>query len=85
MMNISTKFYEDTTKTYQVMARTRHKLQIFDLLPLSVTLTFDIESWVLYVTRLQNMVNISTKFYENTTITYEAMARTSHKLHIFDL
>ena len=85
MVNISTKFHEDTTITYEVMARTSHKLHIFDLWPLSVTLTFDIESWVLYATRLHNMVNISTKFHEDTTITYEVMARTSHKLHIFDL
>ena len=40
--NISTKFHEDTTTTYEVMAQTRHKLHIFDLWPLSVTLTFDI-------------------------------------------
>ena len=85
MVNISTKFHEDTAITYEVMVRTRHKLHIFDLWPLSVTLTFDIESWVLYATRLHNMVNISTKFHEDTTITYEVMARTRHKLHIFDL
>ena len=85
MVNISTKFHEDTTKTYEVRVRTSHKLHIFDLWLLSVTLTFDIESWVLYATRLHNMVNISTKFHEDTTITYEVMARTRHKLHIFYL
>ena len=85
MVNISTKFYEDTTKTYQVMAQTKHKLQIFDLWPLSVTFTFDKESWVLYVTNLHSMVNIYTKFYEDTTITYWVMARRRHKLQNFDL
>ena len=76
IVNISTKYHEDTTITCEVMARTRYKLQNFDLWPLSVTLTFDIESWVLYATRLLIMLNISTKLYENTTMTCEVTART---------
>ena len=85
MVNISTKFHEDTAITYEVMGRTRHKLHIFYLWPVSVTLTFNIASWVLYATRLHSKVNLSTKFYEETTITYEVMTRTRQKLHIFDL
>ena len=77
MVNISTKFHEDTTITYEVMARTRHKLHIFYLWLLSVTLTFDIESWVLWATRLLIIINILTKLYENATITLEVTARTS--------
>ena len=50
--NNLTKIYEDTTITYQVMARTSQKMAIFDIWPLSVTLTFDIGSWVFYATRL---------------------------------
>ena len=38
------------------MARTRHKLHIFYLWPISVTLTFDIESWVLYSPHLLIMI-----------------------------
>ena len=76
MGNISTKFHEDTTITYEVMAQTRHKLHIFYLWPLSVTLTFDIESWVLYATRLLMIINILTKLYENATITLEVTGRT---------
>ena len=46
IVNIFTKCHEDITKTCEViMAYTRYKLQNFDLWPLSVTLTFDIESW----------------------------------------
>ena len=75
-LNNLTKFYEDTTITYQVMARTSHKMPIFDLWPLSVTLTFDIGPRVLYATRLLMTLNNLTKFYEDTTITYQVMART---------
>ena len=46
------------------MARTSHKMPIFDLWPLSVTLTFDIGPWVLYATRLLMTLNNLTKFYE---------------------
>ena len=60
-----------------VIARTRHKLNIFDLWPLSVTLTFDIESWVLYATCLLIIINILTKLYDNAAITFEVTARTS--------
>ena len=84
-LNNLTKFYEDTTITYQVMARTSHKMPIFDLWPLSVTLTFDIGPWVLYATRLLMTLNNLTKFYEDTTITYQVMARTSQKMPILDL
>ena len=77
MVNISTKFHEDTTIVYEAMARTRHKLHIFDLWPLSMTLTFDIESWVLYATSLLIIIKFLTKLYENaTTITFEVTART---------
>ena len=41
-----------------------------------MTLTFDIESCVLYVTRLLLIINIFTKLYENATITFEVTART---------
>ena len=137
-LNIFTKFYEDTTITYQVMARTSFKMPIFYILtsmcdldlwhrimglirdtptydtghfhkvlwrynnnipsygpdklwnahfftfwPLSVTLTFDIGPWVLYATRLHMTLDIYTKFYEDTTITYQVMARTSFKMPIF--
>ena len=84
-LNNLTKFYEDTTITYQVMARTSQKMPIFDLWPLSVTLTFDIGPWVLYATRLHMTLNNLTKFYEATTITYQVMARTSQKMPIFYL
>ena len=50
------------------MARTRNKLHIFYL---RVTLTFDIESWVLYATPLLIIINILTKLYENATITFK--------------
>ena len=85
MVNISTKFNEDSTITYRVMAWTRHKLYSFDLWPLSVTLTFDIELWVLFATHLLIIINILTKLYENLTITFEVMARTRQKLHVFEL
>ena len=39
-------------------------------------MTFDIESWVLCATRLLNMLNISTKIYENTTMICEVTAQT---------
>jgi hypothetical protein len=42
-----------------------------------VTLAFDIESWVLYATRLHIIINILTKLYENATITFKVTARTS--------
>ena len=80
-VNISTKYHEDTTITCEVMAQTRYKLQNFDLWPLSVTLTFDIESWVLYATRLHIRVNISTKYHEDATITCK-LCRTRYKLQI---
>ena len=57
------------------MARTRYELQYFDLWSLSINLTFDIESWVLYATRLLNLLNISTKLYESTTTIWEVTAR----------
>ena len=62
-----------------------HKMPIVDLWPLSVTLTFDIGPRVLYATRLLMTLNNLTKFYEATTITYQVMARTSHKMPIFYL
>ena len=77
MLNISIKYHGDTTITCGVTARTRYKWPYFDLWPLSVTLTFDIESWVLYATRLLMMLNISTKYHGDTTITCEVTARTS--------
>ena len=70
------KYYEDTTITCEVTARTRYKLYNFDLWPLSVTLTFDIESCVLYAIRILMMLNISTKYHEDTSITCEVIART---------
>ena len=85
MLNNSTKYHEATTITCEVTARTRYKLHNFDLWPLSVTLTFEIESWVLFVTRLLMMLNNYTKYYEATTITCEVTARTRYKLHNFDL
>ena len=84
-LNNFTKFYEDTIITYQVRARTSQKMPFFDIWPLSVTLTFHIGPWVLYATRLLMTLNILTKFYEATTITYQVLARTSHKMPIFDL
>ena len=82
-LDIFTKFYEDTTVTYQVMARTSFKMPVFDICPLSVTLTFNIGPWVLYATRLHMTLDIFTKFYEDTTITYQVMARISFKMPIF--
>ena len=41
-----------------------------------MTLVFDIESWVLFVTRLFIFINILTKLYENAAITFEVTART---------
>ena len=38
IVNISTKYHKDTLITCEVMARTRYKLQNFDLWPLSLTL-----------------------------------------------
>ena len=64
-VNISTKHHEDTFITCEVMAGTRYKLKKFDQ---SVTLTFDIESYVLYATCLHIRVNIVTIF-EDKTIT----------------
>ena len=84
-MNISTKYHEDTTITCEVMAQTRYKLQNYDLWPLSVTLTFDIESLVLYLTHLNITMNISNKYHEDTTIICEVMAQTRYKLQNFDL
>ena len=82
-LDIFTEFYYDATITRQVMARTSFKMPIFDLWPLSVTLTFDMLPWFLYVTRLHMTLDIFTKFYEDTTITYQVMARTSFKMPIF--
>ena len=49
--------------------------------PLSLTSTFNLESWMLYAaTRLHIKVNISTKYYEDTLINCEVMARTMYKL-----
>ena len=73
-INISIKFHEDTTRTCEVMAQTKYKLQNYDHWPLSVTLTFDIESWVLYLTHLHITVNISNKYHKDTTIVCEVMA-----------
>ena len=84
-LNNLTKFYEVTTITYQVMARTSHKMPIFDLWPRSVTLTFDIGPRIIYATRLLMTLNNLTKFYEATTITYQVMARPSHKMPFFYL
>ena len=50
IVNIFTKCREDKTITCKIMAQTKYKLQKFDLWPLSVTLTFDTESWILYAT-----------------------------------
>ena len=55
------------------------------LWPLIVTLTFAIESWVLYATQLQIIVNIFTKCHEDITITCKVMAQTRYKLQKFDL
>ena len=60
-----------------------NKILTFDLL--SVTFTFDIESWVLYATRLHTIVNISTKYHEDTLKICEVMTRTRYKLQNFDL
>ena len=84
-VNISDKYHEDITVICEVMTQTSYKLHNFDLWPLRVTLTFDIELWVLYVTRLHIKVNISTNYHEDTTITPEVMGRTRYKLHNFDL
>ena len=46
-----------------------------------MTLTFDIESWVLYVTRLLIIINILTKLYKNTTITFLRDTPTQHGEH----
>ena len=70
-LNISTKCYEDTTITCEVMAHKLQKSLKFDLWPLIVTLTFDIESWLLYIPQILNMLNKYTKLYENTTVTFE--------------
>ena len=67
------------------MARIRYKLQNVDLWLLSVTLTFDRESWILYVTRLHIIVNIPTKYHEYTFITCYVIAQTMYKLQNFDL
>ena len=85
MLNISTKYHGDTTITCEVTARTRYKWPYFDLWPLSVTLTFDLESWVLYATRLLMMLNISTKYHGDTTNSCEVTARTRYKWPYFDL
>ena len=61
VVNIFTKSHEDITIICKVMAQTRFKLQKFYLWPLSVTLTFDIESWMLYATHLHIKVNIFNK------------------------
>ena len=67
------------------MAQTRFKLQKYDHWPLSVTLTFDIESWVRYLTHLHITVNISNKYHEDTTIICEVMAWKKYKLQNFDI
>ena len=76
--NIFTKYHEDTTIACEVMAWTMYKLPSFDLWPPSVTFTFDIESWLLYVTHLLIMIYISklTKLFENASMTFEVTART---------
>ena len=58
-------------------------LTSFDPWPQTVALTFDIETYVF--TCLLVKVNISTKYYDNTTITCEVMAKTRYKLQSFDL
>ena len=64
------------------MARTRCKLQNFDLKVWPWSLT--IESWVLYATRLLNMLNLSIKLYENTIMICEvtAMTRSDGRTHV---
>ena len=64
-------------------ARISHKMPIFYLWTLRMTLTFDKRSRVLYATRLHMTLDIFTKFYDDTTITYQVMARTSQKMPIF--
>ena len=59
------------------MARTSHKMPNFDLLPLIVTLTFDIDPWVLNMACLHMTLDNFNKFEEDTTITYQVVARTS--------
>ena len=76
MINILTRLYEVVTLTLEVTAQTRQKLHILYLLPVSVTLTFDIGSWVLYATHILITINILTKLYENATITCDVIART---------
>ena len=75
-----TNYNDDTTITWKVMVRSRYRLQNFDLWPLGVTLTFDKESWVLYVTCLHVRANISTKYHEDITITCKVKAQTRSKL-----
>ena len=65
MVIISTKFHEDTTLIN--LSYGPDKVQMTHC----VTLTFDIESWVLYVTHLLIIINILTKLYENPTIPFE--------------
>ena len=64
-------YYEDTTITCEVMAQTTYKLQSYDLWPLSVSLTFDIESLVLYLTHLNIRLNTSNKYHEDATVICE--------------
>ena len=66
------------------MARSWYKLQNFDLCPLSVTLTFDRESWIMYVSCLHTIVNNSTKYHEDTKITCKDMAMTRYKIQNTD-
>ena len=52
------------------MAQTRYKLQNYDLLPPMVTLTFDIDSWILCATHLHIIVNIFKKYHEDNNMTW---------------
>ena len=79
-VNISTKYHEETTITCAVTAQTRYKLQNVDIWSLGMTLTFDIESLILYSTLLHIRVNISIKYHEDTTIVCEVMACPRYKL-----
>ena len=64
---ILTKYHEYITIICKVIYHWQGKSHLW---PLRVTLTFDIKSWILYATHLQIIVNIFTKYHEDTTTTY---------------
>ena len=73
-VNMYAKLFYNTPMNTPATEKTYPTYNTFSQMALSVTLTFDLKTWVFYVTHLLIMENICGKLYYNSHMNGQAIA-----------